>query len=119
MYVAILQGHCKSLIVSVTSQKATATGFIYSHSNVVGGGGADGRGGGYATASDLPVEPKPDADILPRHCKCFIASVSCVRARATGLLEPQLGGMGEEGGTTASDRVGRTKYIYIYWTVKV
>ena len=99
--------------MNVTCQKATATGFIYSHNNVLGGGG------GYATASDLPVEPKPDADILPRHCKCFIASVSCVRARATGLLEPQLGGMGEEGGTTASDRVGRTKYIYIHCTVKV
>ena len=76
-------------------------------------------GEGILQLATEPVEPKPDADILPRHCKCFIASVSCVRARATGLLEPQLGGMGEEGGTTASDRVGRTKYIYIYWTVKV
>ena len=62
-----------------------------------GGGGGGGGGGGYATASDLPVQPKPDADILPRHCKCFIASVSCVRARATGVLEPQLGGIGEGG----------------------
>ena len=82
-------------------------------------GRGDGKGWGDATASDLPVQPKPDADILPRHCKCFIASVSCVRARATGLLEPQLGGMGEKGCTTASDRVGRTKYIHIYCTVKV
>ena len=31
-----------------------------------------------------PVEPKPDADILPRHCKSLIASVSHVRASAIG-----------------------------------
>ena len=98
--------------------RARATGLLEPQLGGIGEGGWQG-GGGYATASDLPVEPKPDADILPRHCKCFIASVSCVRARATGLLEPQLGGMGEEGGTTASDRVGRTKYIYIHCTVKV
>ena len=31
-----------------------------------------------------PVEPKPDADILPGHCKSLIESVSHVRASATG-----------------------------------
>ena len=45
------------------------------------------RRGGREVVSQLatePVEPKPDADILPRHCKSLIASVSRVRASATG-----------------------------------
>ena len=48
---------------------------------MVGGGGYRGGIPQLATES---VEPKPDADILPRHRKSFIASVSSVRASAIG-----------------------------------
>ena len=45
-----------------------------------------GRGGGEVVPqlATEPVEPKPDAEILPRQCKCLIASVSRLRASATG-----------------------------------
>ena len=45
------------------------------------------RLGGGRVVSQLatePVEPKLDADIWQRHCKSLIASVSRVRASATG-----------------------------------
>ena len=50
------------------------------------GGGARGGGvrGGIPQLATEPVEPKPDADILPRHSKSLIASVSSVRASAIG-----------------------------------
>ena len=53
--------------------------------------GAEGMDSGIGRGGEVvpllatePVEPKPDAEILPRQCKSLIASVSRLRASATG-----------------------------------
>ena len=45
---------------------------------------SSGYRGGIPQLATGSVEPKPDADILPRHCKSLIASVSSVRASVIG-----------------------------------
>ena len=68
--------------LQIYSARASSSGWCYGAGGMNIGIGIDGRG--IPQLATEPVEPKPDAEIFPRHCKSLIASVSSVRASATG-----------------------------------